>query len=377
MRTGTPGFDGGRLRLARETRGLQQVALADMVGITRQTLSNYESGATSPGLDTLARLAGVLAFPTHFFTKPSVGHFGQQPVFYRARRSSSKADRKQAEARITLLAEVVDTIEEYVNLPDIQLPDLGKLPSDPTKISDELVDDIAAAYREAWRLQGKPIAHAVRLLESKGIVVGAEEFEAEDIDGLSAVSQVTGRPFVLLSTYRKTAVRLRFNAAHELGELALHRHLDANTSEKNSKLLDRQAHRFAGALLLPAEPFLHDLYSVTLERLRALKPRWRVSIGAMIERLRSLNVLSADAHRSLRIALTRRGWHRIEPYDDQWDAEEPVMLKQAVDVVVGNGVTTVQDLVHQTAIDEPMLSRIAHVPEAELEVTNLIRLPAV
>jgi transcriptional regulator with XRE-family HTH domain len=41
---GTPGFVGDRLREAREARGLSAVSLADLLGITRQAISLYESG---------------------------------------------------------------------------------------------------------------------------------------------------------------------------------------------------------------------------------------------------------------------------------------------------------------------------------------------
>jgi transcriptional regulator with XRE-family HTH domain len=38
-----------RLRLAREWRGLEQQTVADELGISRATVSNYETGKTSPG----------------------------------------------------------------------------------------------------------------------------------------------------------------------------------------------------------------------------------------------------------------------------------------------------------------------------------------
>lgn len=38
-----------RLRLAREWRALDQQVLADQVGISRATVSNYETGKTTPG----------------------------------------------------------------------------------------------------------------------------------------------------------------------------------------------------------------------------------------------------------------------------------------------------------------------------------------
>ena len=47
----------------REAAGLTQRQLADLVGVTDQTISNLERGANSPTLDTARALARVLGIP--------------------------------------------------------------------------------------------------------------------------------------------------------------------------------------------------------------------------------------------------------------------------------------------------------------------------
>ncbi len=49
-----------RFRLARLARGLSQGALADMAGVTRQSISGIESGRWSPSLEVALALAGAL-----------------------------------------------------------------------------------------------------------------------------------------------------------------------------------------------------------------------------------------------------------------------------------------------------------------------------
>ena len=56
-----------RLRAARERAALTGVRLADKVGVTPSAISQFESGAAKPDLDTLVRLSMALAVPTTFF----------------------------------------------------------------------------------------------------------------------------------------------------------------------------------------------------------------------------------------------------------------------------------------------------------------------
>jgi len=51
---------GGRIREAREACGLTQLAVAYQLGVTPQTVANWETGRTSPALPVLARIARQL-----------------------------------------------------------------------------------------------------------------------------------------------------------------------------------------------------------------------------------------------------------------------------------------------------------------------------
>lgn len=70
MRPGTPGFVGERLRQAREARGLSVAALAEIVSVSRQQISQYENGVNTPHPETLLKIAKGLNLPLLFFQKP-------------------------------------------------------------------------------------------------------------------------------------------------------------------------------------------------------------------------------------------------------------------------------------------------------------------
>lgn len=48
---------GQRLKLLREERGLKQIDIANMLGVSRTTYTQYETGKSEPDLATVAKLA--------------------------------------------------------------------------------------------------------------------------------------------------------------------------------------------------------------------------------------------------------------------------------------------------------------------------------
>ena len=379
----TPGFIGARLRQAREARGIQQIELADMLGLHRQQMSQYENDHHTPSRETLVRAAEILRLPRHFFMRPVSGHFTGEAIFYRSLKSAGKVDRQRAEARLEWVAELLDYLSEYIDLPTLSLDLSLELPSDPNLISDEMIENAAKELRHLWKLGDRPIPYVVRLFEANGAIVVVDDFEAPELDGISAWSKISKRPFMMLNKGARSAARNHFNAAHEMGELLLHRNVtnDIASNPKMTKLLDTQAHKFAGAFLLPERAFLSDLYTITLESLEMLKQKWKVSIGAMIERLKQLGIISDSKYHSLRVGLSRRGWNKVEPYDDVWQAEQPILMKQSLELLVSEGIQNSYDILHNSALDERTLIRLACLDEdffkSNEQPRNIIKLSAV
>jgi len=68
---GTWGVDALALRSARDAAGLTQAALGEAVGVTKQAISKWERGASSPSVAELHRIAVRLGHPVdHFFCRP-------------------------------------------------------------------------------------------------------------------------------------------------------------------------------------------------------------------------------------------------------------------------------------------------------------------
>ena len=286
MRPGTPGFEGGRLREAREARGFTAALLAELVGVSPQAVSKWEHGETSPSPRTLEEVSEKLRLPLTYFTQP-VGAEADETVFFRSMSAATKRARVRAFRELEWLEEMGSFLGEHVTFPEVNLPDL-RLPSDPLMISDDDVENAAEDARRFWRMSDAPIGNTVRLVENQGAIVARHVLEADSLDSLSTMSARAKRPFIIVGTDKGTAARWRFDVAHELGHLLLHRDVEQKTLRSSPvfKRVEEQAHRFAAAFLVPLDAFRDDLFALSLDAMRAMKPKWKVSIAMMIVRAR-------------------------------------------------------------------------------------------
>lgn len=345
MRPGTPGFVGERLREAREARGLSQKSLGDLLTLSRQAISQYETGEITPGPHVMQMIAERLAMPSAFFRAPyepvDVG-----TVFYRSMASECHTERTRARRRYEWLQQLASLAREYVDFPPVDLPS-PDVPSDPNEISWDDIEEAAAQARSAWRLGDGPLGNVVWLLEGHGVIVARDEFGAVALDAFS--SWVNDLPCVVLGSDKGSAVRSRFDAAHELGHLILHRRIGTNTLNKKAdfNLIERQAHRFAGAFLLPAETFADDFGTGTLDEFLAIKLKWKVAVAAMLHRAEDLQLVTPSHAQRLWRSRSRRGWSKREPYDDDIPLEQPYFLKRSFELMIEHGEVTPQELVQR------------------------------
>jgi Zn-dependent peptidase ImmA (M78 family)/DNA-binding XRE family transcriptional regulator len=374
MRVGTPGFNGARLREAREARSFSAIALSEVAQVSTQAIYHYENGKTSPSPDVLVRISSAMNLPTSFFL---LSERSPEPkkIFYRSMSSATKGARNRAERRFEWLRDIVAYLSEFVVLPDTNFPDL-ELPSDPHLLTDQEIEDAAEAVRKFWNMGDGPIANMVLLLENQGAIVARDELGAATLDSLSTFVLDENRAYVSLGTDKGTAVRWRFDAAHELGHLILHNRLDRNLLSKPEqfKKIEAQAHRFASAFLLPVGPFSKDLYGLGLDSLRAIKPKWKVSIGMMIKRARHAELISDDAERRMWISYNRRKWRTNEPYDDSLEVEEPRVLRRAFELLLDKGEQTPDDVVARLALSPTDVETLSGLPRGFLSEHSRVAL---
>lgn len=380
MRKGIPGFQGSRLIEAREGRGFTQLALAELTTRTSSTISRLESGAQLPEPEALQSLAQVLNLPVSYFLRPIPEH-GDAPIFFRSMASSTQSLRRRARARLRWAQDIALTLQEWVDLPALDVPVLEA--TDYRDIRDADIEKMANACRTRWNLGSGPISDLLLVLENAGICITKEEVGSAQMDGLSNWSSVDRRAYMLIAKDKDTCVRSRMDAAHELGHLVLHRHLkEKNLTEIGAfKEIERQAFLFAGAFLLPGETFASEVWSPSLNAFVALKERWRTSVSAMIMRCAALDMIDEEYQRRLWKHYSARGWRKNEPQDDNLIPESPRLLARSVKLLIDERVRSHRDLLEDFRLSAGDIESLCGLPRGfmggnEAEIVPMPRLKA-
>lgn len=365
MKPGTPGFVGARLREAREARGLSQIGFANLLGISRQAVSQYEANEITPGPQVMRTIADRLNMPITFF-RTQGRELDLGTIFFRSMASEVRLQRARAKRRYAWLQTIADYVRDYVDLPLVDLPKLD-LSSDPKMITTEHIENAASELRQYWQLGSGPISNVVWLLENRGVIIARDELGAIELDAFS--SWVDGNPAIVLGSDKASAVRSRYDAGHELGHLILHRHVDEARLDRRGdfKLIESHAHRFAGAFLLPSESFAEDFWIGSIDELMAIKPKWRLSVGAMIHRAEDLELVPAEQARRLWRSRSRRGWLRQEPLDDELPIEQPQLLRRAFELMVGEGGLSREEILHHLPYPPTDIEDLAGLPHGTLQ----------
>lgn len=328
-------IDQERLRQAREARGLSVAQASEIVGISRQSLSAYERGSQTPRAQVVEDLAKAYDVEVAFLTTPPEGM--GTPVFYRSLAATTARDRAEVEAKVSLLAEVVQRVNEVVQLPAWELPQFGEMTISAVA-ETTFVENLANDLREDWGLGLEPVRNVVDLLEARGVVFTRLTLAKASLDAFSIFH--AGRGYGVLNSDKGAAVRSRGDALHEAFHLMTHARMselgpDFHRDRDLRQQIEAPAKAFPTAFLFPAKAFRDEVSKrSTLDDLLLLKPRWGVSVAAMVYRAKTLGVFSDDRATQMFRAITYRGWRRQEPLDDRMVAEEPRLLREAVETLV-------------------------------------------
>jgi Zn-dependent peptidase ImmA (M78 family) len=279
-----------RVELVRLRLGLTKIGFAKALGVDRKTIQRFEAGThdLSPTcVDTLVQLSG---YPQEFFEKGRFDYPDPKAVSFRSLRSLTATPRNAALAAAALAFELDDWVFARFELPEHSLP----------KLNNPTPADAAMALRAYWGIGERPIGNMINMLESHGVRVFSLSEETRHLDAYSFWRN--DKPYVFLNTL-KTPEHSRFDAAHELGHLILHRH-----GGPGHRSAEDEANSFASTFLMPpADLRAHVPVVRGLRDLIEGKRRWRVSAAALAYTLHKQGVISDWHYRGYCIELSKYG----------------------------------------------------------------------
>lgn len=308
-----------RLVTLRHLLGLSQTDLAESTGISQPQISLMERGDRTVTDGAIVQIAAATQMPTSFFDQVAATSSGT--LSFRKLAGASAVSRDSSIARFEELERVATELCGRISYP------LARLPQAEDDLDGDDIEALAAQTRAALKLEPEdPILNLTRSMERRGIVVAAvaavDEGILEGHDGASRAADQIQRP-VIAYVSGKSGDRQRFTEAHELGHVVLH----GRRPDVGEKIREREAHRFAGALLIP-QGAMRDAVSenLALNGYLALKATWGVSIQAIVARAHALGLVSDARRKSLMVQISYKGWRKKEPVDVS--PERPLLLRQ-------------------------------------------------
>lgn len=301
------------LGIRRRMLGLSQAELAERTQISQASLSKVEQGlkpATSLMVEQFGR---ALNCPTSFFfqAEREYGPPMSAHPMYRKRASVGQRVLDKVIAEFNVRLAHVRTLLRSVDFePELPLPsyDCDDFEGGP--------EDVANAVRRAWYLPNGPVASVAECLERAGCVLMPCDMDQAKIDAASY--RVPGLPPVIFVNTALLGDRLRFTLAHELGHLVMHAFPTPD--------MERQADAFASAFLMPAADVAPELSGLSLAKAAAMKPIWKVSIGALIYRASELGAIRATQADYLWKVRAAKGWSTREPAAFDIPVEQPSLV---------------------------------------------------
>ena len=350
-----------RLREARLAQRLNQAELARRVGVTRQSISAYELGTKTPEPSIMRTLSTSLEQPIGFFTRGDLPTFGPPSAnFYRKVGPDTKRRNVACATYADWLAQIAYAFDSWVNYPEANIPTFAPESAAEHTYSEDEIERAAEEVRKCFGLGLGPISNVLRLLESKGVIACRLKIPGERIEAFSFWRGE--RPFVFLASEKESAARSRFDVAHELGHLCLHRWVSAEDIEdtKLLKIVEREADRFAGAFLLPRKSFSNEIYSPRLIAFVDLKRRWKVSIQAMVYRCKDLGVFDEQQVVNLYKQISRKNWRTREPLDGEngLPFEDPLLLSKVAKMVLDAKIVSGEELRQSLGFSPSWIERL-------------------
>ncbi|MGQ0829361.1 MAG: ImmA/IrrE family metallo-endopeptidase [Bacteroidota bacterium] len=302
------------ITLARESRGLTQKELADMLKISAGKLCKVELDSQSLNEELEAQLSKILSYPPSFFYQEGE----VLPMSLNFRR------------RVIVAQKLIMPIEAQINIYRLNIEIMLKEQILAKNIVLDIADygsagAIAKQLRKIWKMPKGRIENMTELLETKGILVVSSNFGTERVDSRTIITK-TGHPVIVINSSMH-GDRQRFSLSYELGHLIMH----VYTQPGFKRNLGHEANLFAAEFLMPEEDIKKDFQGdITIPRLAELKRKWKVSMQALLYRASDLKFLTDNQKRYLLQQFNQLDIRRREPPEVDIAREKPVLLRNLI-----------------------------------------------
>lgn len=292
---------GRNIKKYRLLSGYSMRELADLLGVSHQTIKKYEDDLMVPNSERLIEIAKILKVNisdlVYTYSTPKL-------KFNNFRKNSTLTKNKEKGLKLLINDEIGKYIDVLYFADDKCCFNKKKWSYDVNNIND--LDNIASNVRKILGVQDDcALDNLTNKLEDNNFLILEIDF-SDKFDGFSEI--VDDMAFIILSS--KGYERNRFTLAHELGHLILNFKEDLSTSD-----IERYCDLFASSLLMPRNAMFKELElgerkiinNISINELLLIAKEYQVSLNAVIMRLYTLGIINDYKKKNLFITLSKMG----------------------------------------------------------------------
>lgn len=300
--------------LARESRGISQLELANRIAMSKANLSKIENGDIGVSADSIALIAQSTHYPVSFFEQNNDVY--PEHLIYRKRDKVAQKLLTPLNAKVNVVRLNIQYLLKMVNLDKPVLP-LYEVDDVNTPAI------IAQKMRKAWKIETPVIDNTTKLLEEKGIAVTCFNFGTERVDSRCTLSEYKYPIIIFNSTLHGD--RQRFSLIFQLAHLVMH----TSGSISWDRDVAHEANLFAAEFLMPEKDIRPDFENgINLPLLGELKRKWKVSMISLLYRADDLGYLTPNQKKYLIQQFNEQKMRRREPVELDVPVEKPTMVRK-------------------------------------------------
>ena len=304
------------IALARESRGLSQLELADKLHLSAPHMSRIEQDFIEVGQNHLRDISAVLNYPEGFFYQE--GETLPPALALRKRNKVAQKVFLPVEAEVNINRLHVEKLLNSIGYTEINLPIL-----DTEKLGSP--SEAARKLRKLWKIERGAINNLTQILEENGLFLINFDFNTDRVDGMSILA--SGKFPIVFSNKRSLGDRQRFTLAYELGHLVMHLY----TNPSFTRDISHEANEFAAEFLMPEKDIKGDFKDgVTVNILADLKRKWKVSMQALLYRANDIDIITDNQKRYLINQFNSLNIRRREPAELDIPRENSMKLRDLI-----------------------------------------------
>ncbi len=348
--------------------------IADLISVKRQYVHKIETGKENKSFSDiqLTNIAETLGVDVGYFFQDNTASISNDRLHFRSV-SIPNYIRERAKIYAEDFITVCLYVKNYIEPLGLEFPhfhldehcDIIHIASDSIHKSE--IERISIMVREYLGLGLGPISNMVRVLETSGAVICTASEISSKVDAFCNDDILP----IVMRNDSKSPVRCRFDLAHELGHLIMHKGITNDVQE--NPLIEKQANHFASCFLLPRETFIAEFPTFSKARvpwdlLLEMKLRWKVSIAALIMRAHDLELISDRARQKAFMHISHKGWRTCEPADKPdhpkyIELEQPELINSAVNLIKNTHADFLPSMKEELKLSSSVLKSILGMPE--------------